>query len=52
MSLLKTLTTRSFMVFLAAWGSLQKRFVEGPIDWSEHLKRHKATMDAPAKKPL
>ena len=42
--------------FDKAWGNvlgnLQKRFVDGPIDWSEHLKRLKGTMDAPAKKPL
>ncbi len=59
MSMLKMVTTHGLIVFLAVafgWdnvlGNLQKRFAEALIDWSEYLKRLKAAMDAPAKKPL
>lgn len=40
----------SFKYFDTAWGrvlaNLQKRFAEGPIDWTEYLKRMKAFQDA------
>ena len=45
-----------YAYFDKAWGNvlgnLQKRFTDGPIDWTEHLNRLKAAMDAAAKKPL
>ncbi len=47
---------QAYAYFDRAWGNvlanLQKRFSEGPIDWTEWLKGLRASMDAPAKKPL